>query len=134
MTDPAAEKKTTPWYKWPNEWRQDQLFWRDVASRAIAGLIVVGVGAFLAVASGLFRGTRYEESFAELAENLGVLTVGLFVFALIAFWIAKPRRIHKVPIKFLPIKLMLFIAGVLGYYVAAQYVLSWYERIHHIYF
>ncbi|WP_312099829.1 hypothetical protein [Corynebacterium dentalis] len=49
---PELQTKSRPW-QWPLEWWYDEKFWRDVASRAVAGIIVVFVGYAVAVASGL---------------------------------------------------------------------------------
>jgi hypothetical protein len=53
MTEPPAdtEPSSKPW-KWPGEWVRDEKFWRDVASRVAAALIVVGLGYTFAIASG----------------------------------------------------------------------------------
>ena len=62
-----TEKKSTPW-QWPLEWWHDEKFWRDVASRAVAGIIVVFVGYAVAVASGLL-------GFPDLRQVVAVILV-----------------------------------------------------------
>ncbi len=62
-----AEAKSKPW-QWPLEWWHDEKFWRDVASRAVAGIIVVFVGYAVAVASGLL-------GFPDLRQVVAVIIV-----------------------------------------------------------
>lgn len=54
MSQPDESRKVPPW-KWPLEWARDEHFWRDVCSRALAGLAVVGIGFLAARAAGLFK-------------------------------------------------------------------------------
>lgn len=49
--DEDSEKKLTPW-SWPFQWLKDEKWWRDVSSRAVAGLLIVLVTYALGVASG----------------------------------------------------------------------------------
>ena len=51
MSEPE-KKKTVPW-QWPIEWASDEKFWRDVSSRALAGLIVVNVVAIVGFTTGV---------------------------------------------------------------------------------
>lgn len=62
-----AEAKSKPW-RWPLEWWHDEKFWRDVASRAVAGIIVVFVGYAVAVTSGLL-------GFPDLRRVVAVILV-----------------------------------------------------------
>jgi len=57
MTD--ANEKTTPPSLWVSKWAREEAFWRDVASRGLAGLIVVAIGAAFAFAVGLLPISEY---------------------------------------------------------------------------
>lgn len=70
-----VQKQLKPW-QWPGEWVKDEKFWRDVASRAAAGLIVVFIGYLVAVASGLL-------GLPDLRKVLAVTLV--FAAAIITF-------------------------------------------------
>lgn len=52
MSDPEPPV-SKPW-KWPGEWVRDQGWWRDVSTRAAAGLIVVFIAWGVGVAVGAF--------------------------------------------------------------------------------
>ena len=83
MTDkdkePAAENQQSPWYKWPAEWRRDEKFWREVATRAIAGLIVVILGYVGAVLLGYLQKPDFVNNTANV---LAILCIILMVFIL----------------------------------------------------
>lgn len=49
MTEPTKPVRVRDW---PRIWWHDEKFWREVATRALAGLIVVFVGYLFAVATG----------------------------------------------------------------------------------
>lgn len=50
----SEEERVRPWH-WPRIWWHDQGFWREVATKAIAGLIVVFVGYLFATAAGYIQ-------------------------------------------------------------------------------
>lgn len=58
--EPAKPPPERTW--WPSIWYKDQLFWREVTTRALAGLIVVVLTGLAALASGLFNDDRYRTS------------------------------------------------------------------------
>ncbi len=49
---PADANQSSP-LRWPGEWLRDQSFWRDVATRTLAGLIVALVIFAVGVTAGL---------------------------------------------------------------------------------
>jgi hypothetical protein len=67
-TEPGGEKKESTW--WPSAWFRDQLFWRDVTTRALAGLIVVIITAITALASGLLENKSIKYGVATIAVLL----------------------------------------------------------------
>ena len=50
-----AEETDVPPSRWLSVWVRDQSFWRDVASRTLAGFIVVGLTVLAGGAVGLIR-------------------------------------------------------------------------------
>lgn len=82
-----TEVKSKPW-QWPGEWMRDEKFWRDVASRTLAGALVVFIGYLVAVANGLLQ----VPSVAQVAVAVGFLAgaVGLFSLFVMKYqkWIA----------------------------------------------
>ena len=52
----APDKPKIERQLWVVEWAKSESFWRDVASRSVAGTIVVGIAAIFAVAVGLIQG------------------------------------------------------------------------------
>ncbi|WP_146188130.1 hypothetical protein [Mycetocola zhujimingii] len=65
MTDARENEKAQP-LKWPLEWWRDEKFWRDVASRALAGLIVVALTGLVALVSGLLNDPVYQSALFRL--------------------------------------------------------------------
>ena len=59
---------------WPRTWFRDELFWRDVASRTIAGLIAALLAAFviwgIGVAIGVFSSPGAVEGFISVLQLL----------------------------------------------------------------
>jgi amino acid transporter len=51
MNSEDTKPQSAPWH-WPREWWHDHTFWRDVATRTVAGLIVVSITAVVAMALG----------------------------------------------------------------------------------
>lgn len=49
MEEPEVKLKPS---EWPREWWHDEKFWKDVASRTVAGAIVVFLGYLAALAGG----------------------------------------------------------------------------------
>lgn len=80
----SAEVTTTAKRRfWPAEWARSEAFWRDVASRAAAGTIVIALGAAAAVAAGIIdwkefgRGAMYVGA-TSIAIGLTIqLSIGL---------------------------------------------------------
>lgn len=66
--EPGGEKKEPTW--WPSAWFRDQLFWREVTTRALAGLIVVIITAITALASGLLENRSIKYGVATIAVLL----------------------------------------------------------------
>jgi hypothetical protein len=42
------EQVQSPWYRWPGEWRRDEKFWREVATRTMAAMLSVGLTSGIA--------------------------------------------------------------------------------------
>lgn len=79
----SAEVSTTAKRKfWPADWVKSEAFWRDVASRAAAGTIVITLGAAAAVAAGIIdwkefgRGAMYVGTTAIAIGLMIQLSVG----------------------------------------------------------
>lgn len=53
MADPPDDKPRVR--DWPRIWWHDEKFWREVATRALAGLIVVFIGYMFAIATGYLQ-------------------------------------------------------------------------------
>jgi hypothetical protein len=66
-----------PW-KWPGEWVRDASWWRDVSTRAVAGLIVVFIVWGVGIAVG---------AFSAPGAVTGFLNVTLVLLALLAIFV-----------------------------------------------
>jgi len=86
----TANNGSEPW-KWPLEWFADDRFWRDVASRALAGLIVVGISGAVAVGSGLLDDPIYGAALLRLL--LGVIV--LLIWAPISSYVITRVKNHR---------------------------------------
>jgi len=81
MTDIEPEKpKVSPWL-WPLEWWVDEKFWRDVATRTIAGLIVVFAVWGVGIAIGVFSKPEVIEGFIRVFLVLFLLALLFVTFA-----------------------------------------------------
>lgn len=69
-----------PW-QWPGEWARSEAFWRDVASRTLAGIIVVFVAFTAAVLAGYASGPTARLVVADIYLAAAGVTV--------AFWAVK---------------------------------------------
>ena len=69
------EKQSKPW-QWPGEWMRDEKFWRDVASRTLAGAFVVAIGYLVAVANGLLQ----VPSIAQIFVGIVFIALGVGIF------------------------------------------------------
>lgn len=72
MTEPPDVKPVRPWH-WPRIWWHDQAFWREVATRSIAGLIVVILAYIGAVSFGYISGPGRVASILVVTWILGLL-------------------------------------------------------------
>lgn len=54
MSDKVEKEKTKPWH-WPGEWVRDQSFYRDIATRTAAGVLVGIIGYSFAVFMGYIQ-------------------------------------------------------------------------------
>ena len=77
--------------KWPREWWFEEKFWRDVASRGLAGLIVLGVTALAAFGSGLLDNPIYKGALIRLFVCIVILAAwiplsNLFISKVGARW------------------------------------------------
>lgn len=80
----VAEQTDVPPSRWLGIWVRDQAFWRDVASRTLAGLIVVGFTVLAGSAVGLIRLPQVATALA------GLLCAG--VFSAVQAWIFSGPR------------------------------------------
>lgn len=62
MAGEETKHRSKPW-EWPFEWFADETFSRDVASRTLAGLIVLFVVWGVGIAAGVFTGARAIDAF-----------------------------------------------------------------------
>lgn len=62
---------------WPSEWARSEAFWRDVTSRALAGLIVVVMGAGLAAAFGFIDWKEFGRGLSYCVAVIGGICLGL---------------------------------------------------------
>ena len=83
MTDVEREKPEVPAWRWPLEWWVDSLFWRDVASRGLAGLIVVFVAWGVGVAAGVFSDPEVVQGFGNVALGVFALLAAAMVVYLV---------------------------------------------------
>jgi putative copper export protein len=90
MSEPEESKKVRPW-EWPFIWALDEKFWRDVASRAIAGLIVVSSVAVIGFASGVLAVPDESNPWWRLFRSL-VWTGAVLPIMLFANWLSDNRR------------------------------------------
>ncbi|NHW45936.1 sulfite exporter TauE/SafE family protein [Paenarthrobacter sp. MSM-2-10-13] len=70
-----TETKSKPW-QWLGEWMRDEKFWRDVASRTLAGALVVAMGYLVAVANGLLA----VPSVAQIFVGVVFIALGVGIF------------------------------------------------------
>jgi hypothetical protein len=55
MTEQTDEKEPVrPWH-WPRQWVRDQSFYRDIATRTVAGVLVVAIAYVFGVIMGTYR-------------------------------------------------------------------------------
>ncbi|MBF0671347.1 MAG: hypothetical protein IR160_02035 [Salinibacterium sp.] len=73
MTD--ANGKITPPSLWVSKWSREEAFWRDVASRGLAGLIVVAIGAAFAFGVGLLPISEYKNELIAFGLVLAWLVI-----------------------------------------------------------
>ncbi|WP_160665114.1 hypothetical protein [Pseudarthrobacter sp. ATCC 49987] len=87
MAEVEVEEKSKPW-QWPGEWMRDEKFWRDVASRTLAGALVVAMGYLVAVANGLLQVPPVAQVVVGICFIAGA--VGLFSLFVVKYqkWIA----------------------------------------------
>lgn len=94
---PAEPPKQSSAWNWPAEWAVEQAFWREVATRTIAGVLTVvllGVpGLIYATAAGLLRPDQLIPILIGVGVFLGLITIYLVVFVLIRA--STRRRIKK---------------------------------------
>lgn len=79
----VAEQSDVPPSRWLSVWARDQVFWRDVASRTLSGLLVVSVTAVAATVAGFLA-----VSPGDLAAFLGVLAL----VAVAVWWLEGPKH------------------------------------------
>jgi hypothetical protein len=134
----APEPETTPAKRrtWVGEWMRSEAFWRDVTSRALSGLIVLLVGAGLALAAGLIPWDplwRYLVMLAFVAA-LGVAWIRLvkLVAGLVNPPLARlmargstPRRRLWWRALTLLIRLVWVYAGIFAFLFAVYFVGNW---------
>lgn len=86
----TTEDETPPKRQlWVVEWARSESFWRDVASRAIAGTIVIAIGAAFAVLIGLIDWQVALRAAAFLAVPLGVLGVVIILLRFLVTFVSE---------------------------------------------
>ncbi|WP_459384533.1 hypothetical protein [Arthrobacter humicola] len=119
-----TEKQFKPW-QWPGEWMRDEKFWRDVASRTLAGAFVVAIGYLVAVANGLLQ----VPSVAQVVVGIGFVAAAACLFSIFVVkyhkWIAplvnRTRRpwgdVIDIAVKLIVMALSLWmlLAGILSF-------------------
>lgn len=86
---------------WPREWAKDQSFYRDIATRTISGLLVVGIAYVFGVLAGYFQDPGFWNAtgafFGSLLIAAGgaggiATTTGLLLTATSAFHAYRQRK------------------------------------------
>jgi len=82
MSEQVEKVKVKPW-QWPAEWVKDEKFWRDVATRTAAGLIVGLIGYVFLVLQGVIQSPSFWDSIASFFAAIGITGAsGGFFFAM----------------------------------------------------
>jgi hypothetical protein len=84
MSESHPEPGQSPWYRWPGEWRRDEKFWREVATRTIAGVLALWIVSsaawlFLVVTGYLAQ----PKSWATVIFGFASLVMGLFWLSIV---------------------------------------------------
>ena len=91
-----AKPKVKPW-RWPIEWWHDEKFWRETATRTVAGALVVILGFIYARTAGYITAPDTGNDFYWDATNV-VANVAVFVVLgsfIVMFFSKNATQVHK---------------------------------------
>ncbi len=71
------EAPQSPFWRWPGEWARSQSFWRDVATRTVAGVIVVFLVWATGIATGLIAQPAVVAAFLHVLQGIAIITLVL---------------------------------------------------------
>ena len=80
--DGQPPAKQSPPHKWPGEWVRDEKFWREVATRTVAGILALAIPGFVAFILLSVAG------FLQTPDAWVTVIIGLMVTVLGLFWLA----------------------------------------------
>lgn len=84
MTDSPSTPKQSPWYRWAGEWRRDEKFWREIATRTIATLLALFITSVVAYVSLLVTGFLAQpNAWVSIIIGIVVVVMSLFWFGLV---------------------------------------------------
>lgn len=66
----------THWHRWPGEWVRDKSWWREVSSRAMAGLIVALIVALVGLLLAWGFSDTFRPTVVSLLVALPIIAVG----------------------------------------------------------
>lgn len=120
MTDDSTPTQEAPdWWLWPVEWIKDQSFWRDLTSRALAGLIVAAVAYLFAILAGYLSSPGPLHVVLLIAAMIASFMAGLLTIValgplmrVVSGWLAHTwwwvRLLVLVPLANVPVMVFLF--------------------------
>lgn len=78
---------------WPAEWAKEELFWRDVATRTIAGVLTILILAFPGlIYAGIF-GLLTPAQVAPILIGIALIAVLITGYLVVLWWIRRKTRI-----------------------------------------
>lgn len=115
-----TEPPTKP-HQWPREWARSETFWKDVASRTIAGTIVVALTYAGAVLFGYLQQPEFVGNLGTAFAGItGVVFAGLIVVAVFGYF-RRPRTPGE-----RGLWLLFVLVGLVGLVVSAAEVANYY--------